>query len=324
MIVSCKENDRARYARWANDVPGGWEVGTSYVVVTDDPVNDGPIEVARAPGLPFKDDRHEQFPILFCDEIAPRQRPGTLTIWDVDVVYRVPDDEPIISPLAEPLKVQWGKTTIQEPYYFDVDGVPIANSAGEPYDPPRTRPRTVPSLRIVRNEPSYNPALFQPFFDSVNALPFWHGQPGQVYCAGTTADGPNSRNGVTFWSVTYEFFYQEDPWDIEVILDQGLNELVDGRPQANEPPKVLRAITRQFINYANRVPTQPQQNPADVQYIPISEPVPLNGQGRILPKTRLLPGGQEVPNEPFYLHARRLHRMNFGLLPYGPLVQPAQ
>jgi hypothetical protein len=73
-----------------------------------------------------------------------------------------------LDPLKEPPEVQWDPAEISFPVDVDVDGRPIVNTAGDPFEPP-TRRIKFKRLTIVRNELYFNLAKSTTFEDSVNS-----------------------------------------------------------------------------------------------------------------------------------------------------------
>lgn len=321
-IVSCRENDRNRGAVHNRTAIAGYEDYRSFVVVVDDPPNDTALEVLRAPCLPYRDEVHPEFSVLFADEIRPRQRSGTLTVWDVDVTYKARETPVFDSPFDDPVERTWGYIRTQEPYERDVNGVPILNAAGEPFDPPPERDVTRPTLVCVRKEPAFSIAAFIPFYDSVNNLHFFGAAPGQAKFMGVSGRGPLVKSGFTYWEVTYEFHFREEPWHQAFILNQGLNQLVENDSEGGTD-FALRAITREWIDAANAVPGQQGgAPPGDAENIPITEPVPLDPLGRILPRYTVDNEGNRVINDLFYLVAQPYKLRNFNQLPFGSLEEP--
>lgn len=314
-IVSVNKDDRQRTATW--DVRDGWTTRDSFVVVVDDPVNDTAVEIARADGVPYLWQQHPDFPFLFALNVDAVQRPGSMVVWDVTVDYGFAADL-LLNPLLQPIVQSWGYVKTQEPMIRDVNGVPLANSAGVPFDPPVLRDVTRPALMVTRNEPDFKIAEFVPFYDTVNNGPFFGAAPGQAKFIGVTGDGPNRQNGVRYWVVTYEFHFRAEPWHTRQILDQGLMELV--------PPDITnttewhhRPITQKYARKQGHTIPGAANSPSNVTDIPINDPVWLNGAGRVLPIRDAQTG--EL-NQPFYLTVQPYRTKNFHQFPFGSLEEP--
>jgi hypothetical protein len=181
--------------------------------------------------------------------------------WEVIVDYAPYDVTRFEEhPLSVPAEVSWEHVKFQETTYQDIDGVAIMNSAGDPFDPPVTRERSRPVLRVVRNEADFDPSLAHQFADKVNSDTFFGATAGTVKSEPPTGRRQWHPASGFFWVVSYEFQFNEDGWQ-EKRLDEGFREVVAG----------------DFINIL------------DDNYQPINSPRALNGSG-----LRLAVGGTEV------------------------------
>jgi hypothetical protein len=115
----------------------------------------------------------------------------------------------------------WGFSQFTRPVAKDLDGKAIQNSAGEWFDPPPEIDDSRPILTIQRNQALWSPALAIQYQDAINSEPFLGFAKGVVKVAGISATN-QIENGQAFWSVTYEFHFRRDGWELKV-QDRGQN-----------------------------------------------------------------------------------------------------
>lgn len=91
---------------------------------------------------------------------APTVRMKAPNFFEVSIRYVssgravFPQDE---DPLAEPADISWDDAERTVAYDTDLDGTPIANTLGEPFDPPPTREISDPVLIIERSQAAFDP-----------------------------------------------------------------------------------------------------------------------------------------------------------------------
>jgi hypothetical protein len=172
--------------------------------------------------------------------------------------YRARGSEPVENPLEEPPAVNWGFRSSTEPVYEDRDGNPIANSAGDAFDPTITEEVFNLEVTITRNEETYDADQAAEYINTINDA--------QTIIAGHTAAKWEARlseysaqkaekNGQEYWVVTYRVEFNEDTF-IREVLDQGLREK-DG--------STMKKITESVKGVSGKTT--------------ITEPVKLDGSG---------------------------------------------
>lgn len=117
----------------------------------------------------------------------------------LDITTQVP-----ISPVLQPPDVSWGFAMSNEGMTCDVEGKPLANSAGESYDPPIARDFSDLVLRYARNERTFDKLVAADYKDAVNSDTFLGFGPGHVRC--TMFEATQVRaSSLTYYRVNYEF-----------------------------------------------------------------------------------------------------------------------
>jgi len=266
-VVSVNETGMGGIAGELNIKLGQNRYTKLFKVVVDDPVT-GPDDALRAAALPQRADPH---PIDGSTVVARTRLITTESRLQfiVAVEYELvslseEDEEQQENPLLRNATVDWTDETVQEIITKDIDGNPIENSAGDPFDPSLQGERTLPVLTIIRNEATYNPNTAARFRDGVNDGNITIGGmtvPEEARCKLSKFNGSRKfENDVIFFSVIYILLFKVDPDQDPVgfnreVLDHGLHALDDDGKKFH--------IT----------------NEKDGTFI--SSPVKLNGQGGI-------------------------------------------
>lgn len=131
-------------------------------VASDDPVNDGPVEVqnyVKNIGIAYVGQNHPRYPDSWCRFIQPRTAGRKeLGLWNVTCQYsnaplsqREKEKIAIKNPLERPINVRWTPIIDQVPAETDRDGKRYRNPAGDPYDPPIMHARSRVRLIFDKN-----------------------------------------------------------------------------------------------------------------------------------------------------------------------------
>lgn len=181
--------------------------------------------------------------------------------WEATVTWGVWDPGTHTAtgnPVDQPTRVFFESQTFEEICDKDVDGVPIMNSAYTRFDPPVTRDKTRPVLRVVRNEATFSDSTILAYADKVNSDVVGAYPVRTLKCSAPTAEKKFSQDtGNQYYEVTYLLSYNEATWDKEV-LDAGYEEL-----DPSDPTKRRKVL--------------------DGSGQPISTPALLDGEGHPLP-----------------------------------------
>jgi hypothetical protein len=153
------------------------------------------------------------------------------TSWIVTVDYAAYDPTQFPeNPLNHPIKISWGENRFDQTCIFDRNGNPVVNSAGDDFDPPIAIDDSRPTLRIVRNEATYDPIYALNWKDTLNADVFWGFAPLTVKLS--TPLGELEYNPICgfYYVVTYQFEVNPNGW-VKNILDRGMRQIVGGLKQ---------------------------------------------------------------------------------------------
>lgn len=144
-------------------------------------------------------------------------------VWDVEATFsqnyiKEPDEEDPWD--ASPIW-SWSFETVEEPLLEDAqNGKAIKNSANEAF-PPIGRPIAIPVLTIDRYELTFYGQTILDYVNYVNSAEFWGADPGQVLCAGISAQQETIGDSKC-WKVQYVFKFKCDNYGWKArILDQG-------------------------------------------------------------------------------------------------------
>lgn len=119
-------------------------------------------------------------------------------------------------PLERQPQISWEYRETQEPLNEDIEGNPIVNSAGDPFDPPLLQDFLQPILKLTRNEANFDPALAYIYRGKVNATTFFGADPGYVKVGPITPQRVFNQDIGWYWTVSYEFIFNEKTWTTRV------------------------------------------------------------------------------------------------------------
>lgn len=114
------------------------------------------------------------------------------------------------SPLAEPAKVVWGKSTRLVALAKALNDPPtnrqnkFVTGAGQPFSKNPEIDFGMLSLTITRNEADFDAVDREQYWETTNAWPFYGFLANSVLCTSITGSR-DYRNKTTFWPVTYQF-----------------------------------------------------------------------------------------------------------------------
>lgn len=179
-----------------------------YQVLFDD--NDAPrnriLLAIDAPGIPRFYDPHPANEWFYVRGIKPNQ--VDVLLYEVVVTFASVDN-PLDFNLNPPI-IRWLEEDTQEPTDIDVNGDPIANSAGQPFDPPISDTFTDTLLSIVVTRSFYDDLLATTYHKAVNEDIFWGAEPGSVILRKIQGVPFRGANGVWYFEHTYEFVFRDD------------------------------------------------------------------------------------------------------------------
>lgn len=226
----------------------------------------------------------------FCSRIAIRCISDDFLQWEAVCDYSPFDsNQTPANPIDWPIRISWGNATYQLAADRDRNGDPILNTAGLRFEPPLVVDGNRPILRIVRNEPFFDPAIAAQFSDAVNEFAFFGEDPKTWKCKPILAELEFNRDCGTadgyYYVVTYEFEYNRETW-VQHVLEQGLRELDSS---------------------GNRVPITENG-------LPVTEPVPLDADGHKL----------AASGTPIYTDWEVYPLVDFALLNLDPAGAPGQ
>lgn len=275
-IVSIEETKESGGFQWA---PEGRHYNLELRVRTDSPAV-GPKAVVEAADIGLG--AYYRFPLFAPTETDLAAILTGVTVdkegddglsWRVRMTFGPRQAQPqqggnslTINPLLTPPTVRWHSERMEIACTYDRDGKIIANVIGDPFDPPLTRPYTIPIVTIQRTLAEFDPSWIFGFQDHVNDGD-WMGFPaGTVLCKELTGDRTWNNDFGWLWQQTLVFGFRpirastdgnliEAGWS-ELILNTGLREKVAG---------VIRKVV-------------------DDDGSPVSTPVPLTSKGKYDPE----------------------------------------
>lgn len=151
--------------------------------------------------------------------------------WAVQVEYGTPPPLRVVGgPLQQPVRKTMVPYLKSEAAYKDFSGVPILNTAGDPFNPPLEIERMCLNLTVHRNEVAPNIQTLVGLSNKVN-LATWNG-----FAAKTVKVLPielpfqeyDNESGQLYYPMKYNFDIDPNNWKAKV-LNQGFRELKSGK-----------------------------------------------------------------------------------------------
>ena len=147
-----------------------------YYVYTDSAgVTPGQVTLATHldHSIPRYGEPHDTEPHAYVRNVVARRRDGKEPkAWVVVVTYKSQQGGDLPEQPDDPLQRRpiwsWSDVSIREVYTVDELGVPVLNTAGDPYNPPLTRERRIPVLNLLYNAEFYSQAMATAFYTAVN------------------------------------------------------------------------------------------------------------------------------------------------------------
>jgi hypothetical protein len=191
-------------------------------------------DVGSHASLPIIGDTHPSDSGAWCESISVACTDGW-TGWVVTCQW-TSEREYATDPTADPAIVTLNTEQFQKPAVFDVDGYGICNSAGDPYDPPEMMDDSRRLFTVMKNMASV-PSWVISSQDAINNDVFSLGGlsigVGLAKVQSVAVSEPQSRNGVSFRTVTFQIQVQRDGWTLRP-LDAGFRQLAwDGATRIN-------------------------------------------------------------------------------------------
>lgn len=281
-----------------------------FMVETSTPLDD-PGAVRQMPGVPRIYDPYTppsgQQDVAALVRLVDPEPTDSPTIWKVTVRYSSDVDSLLnANPLLRPAEVSYSAFGVAIPAEWDVEGKPIRNAAGVPFDPPLEKEEMLLVMRVTRNLPTYDALAVLPYLNSINSKA-WQGlKPFSTQCK--RLDGTRVfEQGKLFWRWDCEFH-------IRWLREPANRQRITPAPAGGEPPGAYRSWTAWLLNrgYLCKPLTasgklQPCRNSLLQE---VSSPVPLAADGSQLALTE----------NPLYLGFDYLYEKDFNDLPILPPV----
>lgn len=157
-------------------------------------------------------------------------------------------------PLRKPVRYSLELMQFERPVDKDINGTPILNACGEPFDPPLMHDDSRQVLVGVRNIQSLGEIVYlQQFYkDAVNLNPFHGAGPRQAKVVSITAGEQQRAKDIDFYEVAIRVAFKEngETW-VREVLNQGMAYFRDV-PDPNNADSTIQKLTTkrdgEFIN----------------------------------------------------------------------------
>lgn len=189
-----------------------WDTSYLEIVKGDDGNNSVPEHYEQMPG---------DFKTTLRSKSAQPADEDQGLIWYVTCKFsskREPDDknEDDNNPLTRKPVIRYSFNRYQEAAEQDKDGRPILNTAGDVYNPPLQRDKSLLILDFTRNEKTFNPITALNYIDSTNSDIFLGVGPRFARCMDMSGD-ERKEEGITYYAVHYQFAFKVGGWERQVL-----------------------------------------------------------------------------------------------------------
>lgn len=170
--------------------------------------------------------------LSLCKEVEAKQDTQDPYTWRVTCRYSNKINRPDLftqeNPTLRPAEVEYDTVEVLRPVWKDILGNPIWNSSKERFDPPPEKEERRLSIKITRNQLTYDPLFYLNYEGAVNSDTWLGFKPGRVKCC--KARGKRMYEaGYFFWQAYFELQVRlrdsENPGDDAFAPDNAGNAL---------------------------------------------------------------------------------------------------
>lgn len=127
------------------------------------------------------------------------------------------------NPLLEPYEFEWDMTSFTRIVDYDVNNVPIMNTAGDFYVDPVEVNDFLPTLSATGNHLDFNAGLAYAYRSAVNS-DYWNGfSPGTLQVLSIKGQRMYQEGFGFYWRSTYQLMVNPDGFDV-ILASRGLRE----------------------------------------------------------------------------------------------------
>jgi hypothetical protein len=302
----------------------------TYSVVFDGPADPGEASNATYNGVTIPQIRHV-YPTkvageatTYANEIDANSANDTSSVYRVSVRYTTtdpfaPDDGlgggSIPAFVLPPNRIQYGTAAVSEDRDHDVNGRPVANSAGIFYSPPPTFEDGLEVLTITNYSITYDDAPHRTARKKKNAEAFLNRPAGTCLLDDISVTQQEFQlpdgSFYDYWQKVYTIVVNPEGWDL-VLIDQGDEELEE--ELSNPIPATLGGDQQSEAEAVEHI-AAPKVVKTDKAGQPQAGPIGLNGKGKAL-------GPGESPVELLFARVKPVSFSNLGILTNFPAGGP--
>jgi len=165
---------------------------------------------------------------VFVYGIDFEQSSENVLLWDLDIQFETPkpgsqgeSGAPEKNPLARPVGVHWRLDKKEYPSFYDLDGNPFVNSAGDPYDEPLMVPFYSQTKIVTKNFAGYSNRKIFEYNNTTNSKTYAGADPYELLLTILPSE-KKTENDVDFYTLTYELSHNPMKWHPYKVPDIGL------------------------------------------------------------------------------------------------------
>lgn len=222
----------------------GWYTASETWTVHGVTSSDTRVDVVNCSDLPNIGTSYDG---MVCSSRRARETDKSST-WKVEVHYKstvpgLPSPSGYWTtelPSERPINKQWNTIHYDKAVEKDLNGDPIVNSAGDPFDPPLVEDFPRIGLVVTRSETDFDPQIIKYYSNKISTDSFLGFLPGEARCVEINAD-PYYENGESGHTVRYVFEF-----DCQTYAPAGgrwVHELLDAGGRYLDDYNVLQVAT---------------------------------------------------------------------------------
>ena len=196
-----------------------------FRVITDSALDEASVILTHA-SCPKVGSIYQSDSLAFCRRVRPRQESFSKLVWIVTAAYST-ERELEVDPLNESAAISWSTVNYTRPYFKNIDGTAILNTAGFYFDPPIEGDDSRWGANVRKNVAGV-PGWLGVYRGAINLDVFvLDGFPVRNQVArlsGMEISEWQQRNEVWFRVLTMRIDIDEDTW-IKQTLNDGLYEI---------------------------------------------------------------------------------------------------
>jgi hypothetical protein len=200
-----------------------------------------------------------------------------------------PDPDRLAGPLERRPKFTWSFERYEKALQMDLDGYPLWNTVGDPFDPPPARDANRLMLSVVKNVAAFDFEQAQEYIDSVNDRPFVGFPKNCAKIMGISCSDRMFEDDTEFYQVTYTIAFKKEHQQIDPATGEPAEEA--GQPLYSGWQFELLNQGFRYLNLAATAILRAEDRPGT----PAAKPILLTWEGNKFDDLEFTPDAVFLP-----------------------------